>query len=347
MELVSEGKNFRLARKEELPEILEFLEKHLPDSLKGFGNYTGHPDKVVYRKCLNWCNLCNSYKTKNSLSLLLNHHDQPRFSKQHSRERFQHCLVALGVCVSERAWPGVVCGGGEWWEEGRPVQPRSADNSQGSLSSRNSRAGTTKLKLVELDKVKWLKLMARKSFDCQAWPAERLYYTDRYPNRRHPSGNMFRRLELHCRETGQMGPAQHMDAGWPRNVLTPDLEDAVLTVVQQPPARSTHNIAWARNLSESAVHQVLRDEGYHPYHYTTTHHPLPVPSDSEDVSKRQSVGLLFLREQELARRARVFAFPWHDAFDSTFCAVPRYRQAISCYVTLNLLLICGYHGNRW
>nr|CAD7256402.1 unnamed protein product [Timema shepardi] len=35
MELVSEGKNFRLARKEELPEILEFLEKHLPDSLKG------------------------------------------------------------------------------------------------------------------------------------------------------------------------------------------------------------------------------------------------------------------------------------------------------------------------
>nr|CAD7452483.1 unnamed protein product [Timema tahoe] len=34
MELVSEGKNFRLARQEELPEILEFLEKHLPESLK-------------------------------------------------------------------------------------------------------------------------------------------------------------------------------------------------------------------------------------------------------------------------------------------------------------------------
>jgi hypothetical protein len=34
MELVPEGKNFRLAQENELPEILDFLSEHLPDSLK-------------------------------------------------------------------------------------------------------------------------------------------------------------------------------------------------------------------------------------------------------------------------------------------------------------------------
>ncbi|KAL0269520.1 UNVERIFIED_CONTAM: hypothetical protein PYX00_007224 [Menopon gallinae] len=34
MELLSEGRNFRLAQKEELPKILNFLEKYLPESLK-------------------------------------------------------------------------------------------------------------------------------------------------------------------------------------------------------------------------------------------------------------------------------------------------------------------------
>jgi hypothetical protein len=34
MELVPEGKNFRLAQENELPEILDFLSEHLPESLK-------------------------------------------------------------------------------------------------------------------------------------------------------------------------------------------------------------------------------------------------------------------------------------------------------------------------
>ncbi|XP_033608936.1 uncharacterized protein LOC111868415 isoform X2 [Cryptotermes secundus] len=37
MELVPEGKNFRLAQENELPEILDFLSEHLPDSLKPHG----------------------------------------------------------------------------------------------------------------------------------------------------------------------------------------------------------------------------------------------------------------------------------------------------------------------
>lgn len=34
MELLPEGKNFRLAQEDELPEILEFLSNFLPDALK-------------------------------------------------------------------------------------------------------------------------------------------------------------------------------------------------------------------------------------------------------------------------------------------------------------------------
>nr|CAD7433390.1 unnamed protein product [Timema monikensis] len=52
-------------------------------------------------------------------------------------------------------------------------------------------------------------------------------------------------LELHCQETSQIGPAQHLDAGWPRNVQTTDLEDSILSVAQQ--AHNTHDFVWATN----------------------------------------------------------------------------------------------------
>lgn len=34
MEVVPEGKNFRLLSESELPDVLDFLEKHLPESIK-------------------------------------------------------------------------------------------------------------------------------------------------------------------------------------------------------------------------------------------------------------------------------------------------------------------------
>nr|CAD7448205.1 unnamed protein product [Timema bartmani] len=116
--------------------------------------------------------------------------------------------------------------------------------------------------------------MAMGASNSQLGPAARLY-TDRYPNRQHSSVNVFHQLELCYRETGQMRPTQCVDAGQPRNVQTADLEVAVLTAVQQAPAHSTRDIARATNVSKSAVHQVLHDEGYHPYHYTETQHLLP------------------------------------------------------------------------
>nr|CAD7442310.1 unnamed protein product [Timema bartmani] len=50
----------------------------------------------------------------------------------------------VGVCVSEKARPGVVCGGEQRWERRRPVQPSSTDNAPGS-----SQGGLPKIKLPE------------------------------------------------------------------------------------------------------------------------------------------------------------------------------------------------------
>nr|CAD7411950.1 unnamed protein product [Timema cristinae] len=88
----------------------------------------------------------------------------------------------------------------------------------------------------------WDMAMAMGASNSQAGPAARLY-ADPYTNRRHPSVNVFHRLELRCRETGQMGPAQRVDAVRPRNVRTADLEVAVLTAVQQATACSTRGLS--------------------------------------------------------------------------------------------------------
>nr|CAD7430199.1 unnamed protein product [Timema monikensis] len=90
--------------------------------------------------------------------------------------------------------------------------------------------------------------MAMGASNSQAGPAARLD-ADHYHNRRHPSVNVFRRLELRCRETGQMGPAQRVDTG------LPDLEGAVLT---GPTGTSTQHTDGDGSQSEGTNKQHFR-----------------------------------------------------------------------------------------
>nr|CAD7400312.1 unnamed protein product [Timema cristinae] len=85
-----------------------------------------------------------------------------------------------------------------------------------------------------------------------------------------------------CKCVSPVGVA--LSGDWPNGTSTgcncrmatePDLEDAILTVVQQEPACNTCDIAWATIISKSAAHQVLNDEGYHPYDYAAMQHLLP------------------------------------------------------------------------
>jgi hypothetical protein len=68
-------------------------------------------------------------------------------------------------------------------------------------------------------------------------------YAERYPARRHPESNVFRRLDERMRETGNVLPTPPLDRGRPRTRRTPALEEMVLDMVAQNPCRRTRGIA--------------------------------------------------------------------------------------------------------
>lgn len=91
-------------------------------------------------------------------------------------------------------------------------------------------------------------------------------YRIRFPNRRHPSGNVFRRLDQRLRETGSFNVTR-ANAGRPRQRRTIQVEEEILGVVQQDPSVSTRQLASTFNIpSNRTVHSVLRENLLHPYH---------------------------------------------------------------------------------
>jgi hypothetical protein len=74
-------------------------------------------------------------------------------------------------------------------------------------------------------------------------------YVLRYPGRRHPDANVFRRLEQRLRETGSVTPTATVNAGRPRTVPTPANEDAIIAAVEREPWRISRDIARELGLS--------------------------------------------------------------------------------------------------
>jgi hypothetical protein len=68
-------------------------------------------------------------------------------------------------------------------------------------------------------------------------------YAIRYPGRRHPDANVFRRLEQRLSETGIVTPTALVNAGRSRNVRTPANEDAIIAAVERQPLRSSRDIS--------------------------------------------------------------------------------------------------------
>lgn len=93
-------------------------------------------------------------------------------------------------------------------------------------------------------------------------------YRARYPNRRHPTANVFRRLDQRARETGSFVP-RNVNAGRPRQRRTVQLEEQILDAVQEDPSVSTRQLAATLNIpSNKTVHLVLKQNLLHPYHVT-------------------------------------------------------------------------------
>jgi hypothetical protein len=78
-------------------------------------------------------------------------------------------------------------------------------------------------------------------------------YALRYPGRRHPDANVFRRLEQRLRETGSVTPTALVNAGRPWAVRTPANEDAIIAAVERDLWRSSRDIARDLRLSQPRV----------------------------------------------------------------------------------------------
>jgi hypothetical protein len=100
-------------------------------------------------------------------------------------------------------------------------------------------------------------------------------YAERYPARRHPDSNVFRRLDERMRETGNVLPTPPLDRDRPCTRRTPALDEMVLDMVAQNPCHSTRGIARELGVEHRAVHLILQDEDLFQYHYSRVQGLMP------------------------------------------------------------------------
>jgi hypothetical protein len=96
-----------------------------------------------------------------------------------------------------------------------------------------------------------------------ALAAQREYHT-RYPDRAIPSSQVFTRLHQRLLETGSV-QKETKEVGPAHDVA---VEEDILHRVQENPETSTRQLAVETGMSRWKVHQVLKENQLHPYHFT-------------------------------------------------------------------------------
>lgn len=109
-------------------------------------------------------------------------------------------------------------------------------------------------------------LMALGASNNQAGQAARLY-AQRYPQRRLPDVNVFRRLEDRILFNGNVAIPRRINAG--RQRLH---DDEALDAMRNNPSRSTRCVGRELGISHKRVWRALRRDDQHPYHYTKVQH---------------------------------------------------------------------------
>lgn len=102
----------------------------------------------------------------------------------------------------------------------------------------------------------------------------RRLYMERYPNRLIPNHRMFPNIHRRLVETGTFNKNIN-DAGRPRTVRTPQIEEAVLNEVNEHPDTSTRKISEHLNISHQVVWRILNDSLLYPYHIQRVQALLP------------------------------------------------------------------------
>lgn len=109
--------------------------------------------------------------------------------------------------------------------------------------------------------------------DGNCYEARRLY-AQRYPNRILPDPRTFANVHNRLCENGSFKKSTHL-VGANRTVRTPEVEEAVLNVVENDPATSTRKIAATLNISHVLVWKILMDNLMYPYHIQRVQALLP------------------------------------------------------------------------
>lgn len=125
--------------------------------------------------------------------------------------------------------------------------------------------------------------------NCNARAAARVY-AENFPNRRHPSYQVFIDVNRRLRTTGSVLPSKH-ETGRPRTRRTPELEEQVMAYFEEHPGNSTRDAGRTLGIDHTAVSRILTEEGMHPFHYTKVQALLP-----EDFPKRVTFCQWLLQE---------------------------------------------------
>lgn len=99
-------------------------------------------------------------------------------------------------------------------------------------------------------------------------------YTEMYPNRRPPHHSTFTRLHQRLHESGTF-EKRSLDTGRHRHIRTPELEVAVLNIIEAQPETSTRKIAAELNTCASTVWRILKEQQLYPYHIQRVQALLP------------------------------------------------------------------------
>lgn len=109
-------------------------------------------------------------------------------------------------------------------------------------------------------------------------------YAERFPNRRHPSRQVFTRTDRAYREGRH--PGERRSEGRPQEID----DDIVLQEVSEDPSTSTRKIQGRTGIPKSSVSRILRRHQYHPYHIQKVQSLL-----TRDYAKRVQFCLRMLR----------------------------------------------------
>lgn len=100
-------------------------------------------------------------------------------------------------------------------------------------------------------------------------------YRERWPDRlQQPDRRTIGEAHRRFIETGNVLPQRH-DAGRPRDVLNPIMEERIEQLFEDDPTTSTRAVARQVGVHHSQVHAVVRAAGKHPYHYRRVQELLP------------------------------------------------------------------------